>query len=94
MKVVALNPHPEASFALEEEALAPLGVRIERVRAASEAEALAAAADADVVIGRVSSALIAGLGRCRHIPCRPRRCLRPGRYPLLPAEEKPEPSRE
>src|SRR5205823_5504925 len=41
---------------------------VERVKAANEAEALAAAADADAVIGRVSGALIAGLARCRHIP--------------------------
>src|SRR5437660_815939 len=68
MRVVAVNPHPEVTFEHEDAALAPLGVGVERLRVAGDAELIAAAADADVVIGRVSGAAIAGLARCRHIP--------------------------
>jgi len=68
MRVVAVNPHPEVTYEHEDAALAPLGLRVETLRVASDAELIAAAADADVVIGRVSGAAIAGLARCRHIP--------------------------
>jgi len=70
-RVVAVNPHPEADLVHEHEALTPLGVRMERVDVTSDAELLAAAADADVVVPmryRLGAAAIAGLARCRHIP--------------------------
>ena len=70
-RVVALNPHPEATLAEEQEALTPLGVTIERLEVKTDAELLAAAAEADVVAPmryRLGAAAIAGLTRCRHIP--------------------------
>jgi D-3-phosphoglycerate dehydrogenase len=70
-RVVAVNAHPDATLNEEQEALTPLGVRIERIRVQRDAELLAGAADADVVAPmgyRLGAAAIAGLTRCRHIP--------------------------
>jgi len=70
-KVVAINPHPELEFGSEHEALAPLGVEIERVDTVDPAVVRAAVVDADVVIPmrfRLGRELIGELTRCRQIP--------------------------
>jgi D-3-phosphoglycerate dehydrogenase / 2-oxoglutarate reductase len=70
-KVLAVNPHPDATFQHESEALAPLGVEIETLSPRDDAELLAAARDADVVVPmryRFGPELIAQLARCRLIP--------------------------
>lgn len=70
-QVVAVNAPDAFDFSPHQEALDPLGVTIRRVAARDGAEALAAAADADVVIPmlmRMDRPLIEGLTRCRLIP--------------------------
>jgi D-3-phosphoglycerate dehydrogenase / 2-oxoglutarate reductase len=70
-RVVYVNPRPDFEFDREYEALHPLGVEIEPVQARDDAELLAVAADADVVVPsrfRIGATAIAGLDRCRLIP--------------------------
>jgi D-3-phosphoglycerate dehydrogenase len=70
-KVLAVNPHPEATFQHESEALDPLGVEIQPISPRDDRELLVAARDADVVIPmryRFAPELIAQLARCRLIP--------------------------
>jgi D-3-phosphoglycerate dehydrogenase len=69
-RVVALNPHPGADFAYENEALGAVGARVAGVQVHNDAEALAQVADADVLIPmnyRAGRELIAGLHNCRLI---------------------------
>lgn len=70
-KVVAINPHPDDPLAEENRILGAAGVEIERVEARTDAEILAAAADADVVApmgARLSAEVIRDLQNCRLIP--------------------------
>jgi D-3-phosphoglycerate dehydrogenase len=70
-KVLAVNPHPEATFEYEHEALSPLGVEIQPLTPRDDAELLAAARDADVVIAmryRLRPEVIARLDSCRLLP--------------------------
>lgn len=70
-KVLAVNPHPEATFEHEHEALTPLGVALRRIHPRDDAELIAAARDADVVVAmgyRLSANVIGQLDRCRLLP--------------------------
>ncbi len=77
--VVVVNPPDALDLAYEHEALSPLGVELQRVRARTDEEVVAAAADADVVVlhsdrhltprvRRLSAAIIDRLEGCRLIP--------------------------
>jgi D-3-phosphoglycerate dehydrogenase len=70
-KVLAVNPHPEATFEHEGEALGPLGVEMERISPRDDQELVAAARDADVVVAmgyRLRPDVIARLDHCRLLP--------------------------
>src|ERR1051326_6441214 len=67
-RVVALNPYPGVDFVFENEALEPIGARVEPLEVPDDVSA--AIADVDVLIPlryRASRDLIAGLQRCRLI---------------------------
>ena len=74
-KVVIQKPAPgtsnyEGPYAIEREALDPIGAEIVEVDAKTEAEFIAAAGDADAVIARnrrISAAIIRGLKNCKVI---------------------------
>jgi D-3-phosphoglycerate dehydrogenase len=69
--VVAVNLPEGFDFALEQEALTPLGVTMRHYQVANDDEFIAVAGEADAIFSfrwRLSAAAIGRLTRCRHLP--------------------------
>src|ERR1035437_348872 len=70
-KVLAVNPHPEETLALQNSILESIGVKFRRVTVQNDAELIAVARDADVLVPMrypVRAGVIRQLEKCRLIP--------------------------
>ena len=70
-KVLAVNPHPEETLALQDSILESIGVKFERVTVQNDAELIAVARDADVLVPMryaIRAGVIRDLEKCRLIP--------------------------